>query len=59
MDINYLTQMKSNRRVVDTELALLSELIGRASRISDGLGRYIEVVKTTLPQNSGWMASKL
>ena len=32
------------------ELPLVpSELIGRASRITDGLGRYIEVVKTTLP----------
>ena len=28
-----------------------SELIGRASRITDGLGRYIEVVKTTLPSS--------
>ena len=32
------------------ELPLVSsELIGRASRITDGLGRYIEIVKTTLP----------
>ena len=28
-----------------------SELIGRASRITDGLGRYIEAVKTTLPSS--------
>ena len=34
------------------ELPLVSsELIGRASRITDGLGRYIEVVKTTLPSS--------
>ena len=34
------------------ELPLVpSELIGRASRITDGVGRYIEVVKTTLPSS--------
>ncbi len=27
------------------------QVIGKASRIDDGLGRYIEFVKTTLPQN--------
>ena len=39
-------------KIFQEELMLVSsELIGKASRITDGLGRYIELVKTTLPSN--------
>ena len=44
-EINIEELFKTDRPLVP------SEQIGRASRISDGLGRYIEVVKTTLPSN--------